>query len=66
MLGLGGAEAAATSTDMDLSRILGSVAGGGVSFWQKYDQKGDGQITFTNSYKRRQSAKGLPFFILNI
>jgi len=30
MIGLGGAEAAAASTSMDLNSILGSVAGGGV------------------------------------
>jgi uncharacterized membrane protein YeaQ/YmgE (transglycosylase-associated protein family) len=30
MIGLGGAEAAAASTGMDLTSILGSLAGGGV------------------------------------
>ncbi|MEM5565810.1 hypothetical protein WNY78_11875 [Psychroserpens sp. AS72] len=30
MMGLGGAEAVAASSDMDLTSILGSVAGGGV------------------------------------
>nr|WP_321246244.1 hypothetical protein [uncultured Psychroserpens sp.] len=30
MMGLGGAEAAAASTSMDLTSILGSLAGGGV------------------------------------